>query len=65
MIIIINPLLDINECDENTDNCDSNADCSNTIGNFTCQCQNGFSGNGLTCSGEFYATRHCRRYNMQ
>ena len=63
MIIIINPLLDINECDESTDNCDSNADCSNTIGSFMCQCKIGFSGDGVTCTGEYYATRHCAGFN--
>ena len=36
--------IDIDECVANTDNCDANAACSNTIGSFTCTCNNGFSG---------------------
>ena len=40
---------DIDECDENS--CDTNADCINTTGSFTCTCNQGYSGNGLTCIG--------------
>ena len=40
---------DVNECDEGTDLCDSNADCTNTIGSYECTCTVGYSGNGNTC----------------
>ena len=44
-------LCDIDECTRNTDNCDNtNAACTNTVGSFTCACNSGFSGNGVTCS---------------
>ena len=44
-------LADINECDLGLDNCDENAACTNTDGSFTCECNDGFSGNGTVCQG--------------
>ena len=46
-------LLDIDECVEQSP-CDDNAVCTNTPGSFTCVCNGGFSGNGLTCTGQNY-----------
>ncbi|CAH3180750.1 unnamed protein product, partial [Porites evermanni] len=43
---------DENECEAGTHSCDANAQCSNTIGSFTCACLQGYTGNGLSCSGE-------------
>ena len=43
--------LDIDECLTNTHNCDSNATCINTVGNFTCTCNTGYEGNGESCTG--------------
>ena len=43
--------IDIDECQTNTDNCDANAQCDNTIGSFTCTCLDGFNGDGVTCTG--------------
>ena len=43
---------DVNECIEETDNCHENADCYDTIGNFTCVCSPGYSGDGVdNCTG--------------
>ena len=42
---------DIDECALDEDVCDDNADCLDTIGSYACSCNNGFSGNGFTCSG--------------
>ena len=44
--------LDINECSSLIDNCDSNAACTNIPGSFTCTCNSGFKGNGITCTGK-------------
>ena len=43
---------DIDECIEETDNCDDNAACTNTDGSFTCLCEPGFSGDGVQCEGK-------------
>ena len=44
-------LIDIDEC-ATTNNCDSNATCTNIPGFFTCTCNQGYTGNGTTCYGE-------------
>ena len=43
-------LLDIDECAIGTDMCDTNANCTNTDGSYNCTCDNGYSGDGFTCS---------------
>lgn len=40
----------INECVENSDNCSPNANCNDTVGSFYCYCQDGYVGNGVTCT---------------
>ena len=43
---------DIDECDgDGTNNCSSDADCTDTIGIYDCTCRNGFIGDGFTCEG--------------
>ena len=42
---------DINECVEQSP-CDENAQCANTPGSFTCACNEGYSGDGMTCTGQ-------------
>ena len=41
---------DIDEC--MADNCDPNANCTNTPGSFMCTCNQGYTGDGQTCNGE-------------
>ena len=54
-ILSINFFTDIDECTEGTDDCDDNATCENTIGSFTCTCNDGYSGSGEECKGEWYS----------
>ena len=43
---------DIDECVTNNGGCSADASCSNTAGSFTCTCQSGYNGDGLTCTGK-------------
>ena len=43
---------DIDECEDGTDSCGENADCTNTDGSYTCSCLSGYSGDGMTCDGK-------------
>ena len=42
---------DIHECNENVDDCDADATCTNTLGSYTCSCNIGYSGDGFSCDG--------------
>jgi hypothetical protein len=47
-------LLDVNECSTAPEKCDRNANCSNTVGSFTCACLPGYSGDGIVnCRGKY------------
>ena len=41
--------LDIDECENNP--CDQNANCTNNEGSYLCECNAGYTGNGLSCTG--------------
>ncbi len=47
-------LIDIDECSFGTHSCDSNADCTNTVGSYSCQCRSGYAGNGKSCLGMYF-----------
>ena len=34
---------------DDDNDCDANADCTNTVGSFECACKDGFSGDGVQC----------------
>eukprot|EP00484_Ammonia_sp_Unknown_P005134 CAMPEP_0197075808 /NCGR_PEP_ID=MMETSP1384-20130603/211795_1 /TAXON_ID=29189 /ORGANISM="Ammonia sp." /LENGTH=610 /DNA_ID=CAMNT_0042514657 /DNA_START=150 /DNA_END=1982 /DNA_ORIENTATION=- len=41
---------DVDECELETHSCDENADCTNTDGSYTCECNDGYGGDGYTCA---------------
>ena len=45
--------IDVDECDEDTDGCSQT--CTNTVGGFTCGCNDGYVLNvdGTTCDGMY------------
>ena len=43
--------IDIDECALGTHGCSPNADCIDTMENYTCICRSGFTGDGITCTG--------------
>ena len=44
--------VDIDECETDNGGCSSAANCTNTVGSFTCACLPGYSGDGFTCGGK-------------
>lgn len=42
-------ILDVDRCLSNP--CHEKANCSNTESSYSCQCNQGYSGDGITCQG--------------
>jgi len=43
---------DVDECsDDDLNDCDEHATCENSEGSYSCECQEGYSGDGKTCEG--------------
>ena len=52
-LILYFMFLDIDECVNGVNNCHNDyATCFNTEGSFTCSCNSGYSGDGITCQGK-------------
>ena len=49
-------ITDVNECTDGSDDCDTNAECTNTLGSFVCECNIGYMGDGVYCDGEYRHT---------
>ena len=50
MVFLYPMTTDINECEMETDNCNDNATCTDTIGSFNCTCNAGYDGDGFICT---------------
>lgn len=44
--------VDIDECDKGSDACDDHATCKNTSGDYDCECDDGYMGDGFSCEEE-------------
>ena len=44
---------DINECEDGTESCAENAECTNTQGSYSCSCSPGYTGDGTICNGKY------------
>ena len=56
IIVPSHAIIDINEC-LLTNTCHSDAICNDTEGSYICQCKDGYTGDGLNCSGQLYHTK--------
>ena len=45
-------LSDVDECENETHNCDQNATCTDTDGSFNCTCNDGYVGDGVNCTSK-------------
>ena len=45
--------VDVNECERNLSQCHVNGNCTNTEGSYTCECNDGFEGDGTNCTGMY------------
>ena len=44
-------IIDVDECVDGIHDCHSQAYCTNTVGSYTCTCNSGYQGDGITCLG--------------
>ena len=47
-------VLDEDECTNGTNNCSVNAVCKNTQESHNCTCKDGFHGDGMNCTGNYF-----------
>ena len=43
---------DKDECTNGESKCDANANCTNTVGSYSCKCNGGYEGDGFSCKGK-------------
>jgi len=56
LMFVINA--DIDECATNNGGCSADANCRNTLGSFVCSCRPGYTGDGLTCTGNMNINKY-------
>ena len=55
----------INECENGVDDCSINAMCTDAKYLYTCTCNDGYSGNGKTCTGMWLIYLHMLLVNIK
>ena len=51
-LMSFNIIIDVDECDAGLNDCHDKAQCINTVGNFSCECSEGYVGDGKLCGGK-------------
>ena len=66
LVVFTNLALDIDECDSSVNNhCDENADCTNIISSYTCDCKPGYTGNGRFCESKLFKSIATKQVNCK
>ena len=55
MYVHISTIADVDECEADPYPCDANAECLNVDGGYICYCEEGFTGDGTTCTCECFS----------
>ena len=59
LTFLSNFFTDIDECDKDPSVCHKNADCTNEPGTYSCECKDGFVGDGVDeCDGTIFSFIH-------
>ena len=52
----------MDECSAEISPCDSNANCTNSDGSYSCTCKQGFTGDGRACEGNVLSSKDAKSH---
>ncbi|KAH9523698.1 Signal peptide, CUB and EGF-like domain-containing protein 3 [Bulinus truncatus] len=52
--VLDDAMLDYDDCLKGPQKCHASAECSNVNGSYSCQCKEGYTGDGYTCQREYF-----------